>query len=65
MFIYGRGQIVAFGNGPADNSEVFTTPVLPADTYVADLQEWRFEDEDGASSDFPEQICFDVSASPL
>ncbi len=63
MFIYRRGQIVAFGNGPDANSEVFTTQVLPADTYVADLHEWRYEDEDGASSDFPEQICFDVSMS--
>ncbi len=64
MFIYRRGQIVAIGNGPDANSEVFTTQVLPADTYVADLREWRYADEDGASSDFPEQICFDVSMSP-
>ena len=65
MFIFRRGAIVAIGNGADDNSEVFTTQTLPADTYVADLQEWRFADEDGASSDFPEQICFDVSMSPL
>ncbi|NNL49180.1 MAG: hypothetical protein HKO73_00075, partial [Woeseiaceae bacterium] len=43
---------------------------LPAGTYVADLHEWRYEDErvdggDGASSDFPERICFDVTVSPL
>lgn len=63
VFIYRRGEIVAFGNGPDANSEVFTTPVLSADTYVVDLQEWRYEDG-GASSDFPEQICFDVSMSP-
>jgi len=70
MFIYRRGAIVAVGTGAAENSEVFTTQTLAADTYVADLQEWRYEDEridggDGASSDFPEQICFDVSMSPL
>jgi len=65
MFIFRRGGIVAIGNGPNENSEVFTTQTLPADTYVADLHEFRFEDEDGASSDFPEQICFDVSMSPL
>ena len=64
MFIYRSGQIVAIGNGPDANSEVFTTPVLPAGTYVADLHEWRYEDADGASSDFPEQICFNVSMSP-
>jgi hypothetical protein len=63
MFIYRRGAIVAVGNGAAENSEVFVTQVLPADTYVADLQEWRYEDTE-ASSDFPEQICFDVSMSP-
>jgi hypothetical protein len=63
MFIYRRGAIVAVGNGAAENSEIFVTQVLPADTYVADLQEWRYEDTE-ASSDFPEQICFDVSMSP-
>ncbi len=65
MFVYRRGQVVAVGNGPDENSEIFTTQTLPADTYVATLHEWRYEDEDGASSDFPEQICFDVSMSPL
>ncbi len=65
MFIFRRGQIVAVGNGPAENSEVFTTTTLGADTYVADLQEWRFEDEDGAPPNYPERICFDVSMAPL
>ena len=68
MFVFRRGQrltpSVGTGTSPDANSEVFTTQVLPADTYVADLQEWRYEDDE-ASSDFPEQICFDVSMSPL
>lgn len=65
MFIFRQGQLVAVGNGPNDNEEIFTTQTLPADTYVADLQEWRFEDEEGAPDSYPEQICFDVTMSPL
>jgi hypothetical protein len=34
--------------------------MLPADVYVADVHEWRFEDPD-ASSDYPDQICFDLT----
>lgn len=70
MFIYSAGQVVAAGISGDENNEVFTTGTLPAGTYVADLHEWRYEDErvdggDGASSDFPERICFDVTVSPL
>jgi hypothetical protein len=64
IFIWRRGQLVALGNGPNENSEVLTTQNLPADTYSVSLQEWRYED-DAASSDFPEQICFDVTMNPL
>jgi hypothetical protein len=63
VYIYRNGQLVAVGNSGDDDSEAFTTQTLPADTYVVDLQDWRFEDED-ASSDYPEQICFDVTMSP-
>jgi hypothetical protein len=63
MFIWRRGALVALGNGPDANSEVLTTQVLPADTYSVSLQEWRYEDE-SASSDFPDQICFDVTVAP-
>ncbi|MCP5090890.1 MAG: hypothetical protein GY949_08195 [Gammaproteobacteria bacterium] len=65
MFIYRRGVEVARGISGTANLEVFTTLTLSPGTYVADLQEFRYEDEDGAPSDFPEQICFDVSMSPL
>ncbi|MCH8100212.1 MAG: hypothetical protein IIB74_07230 [Proteobacteria bacterium] len=63
MFIWFNGGLVAFGNSGDDDFETFTTQVLPADVYVADIQEWRFSDED-ASSDYPEQICFNITMSP-
>lgn len=64
MFVYRRGVEVARGISGTANIEVFTTPSLSPGTYVADLQEFRYEDEDGAPDSFPEQICFDVSMSP-
>jgi hypothetical protein len=72
VFILRNGQLAAFGNGPSDgstgsspvNSEVFTTQQsLPAGAYVMDLQEWRYADDE-ASSDYPEQVCFDVMMAP-
>ena len=60
MYIYLNGGIVAAGVSGDDDVETFTTQNLPADVYVADLHEWRYEDPD-AASDFPDQICFDVS----
>ncbi|MGB5722756.1 MAG: hypothetical protein WBM34_18850, partial [Woeseiaceae bacterium] len=64
MYIFLRGQVVAAGTSGVDNTEVFTTQTLAADTYVADPREFRFEDEDGAPPDYPEQICFDISMVP-
>jgi hypothetical protein len=63
MFIYLNGGLVAFGNSGVDDSETFTTQSLPANLYVADLEEWRFGDPD-KSSDFPDRICFDVTMTP-
>jgi hypothetical protein len=60
MYIYLNGEILAVGVSGDDDSETFTTQVLPAGTYVADVHEWRYEDPD-ASSDYPDQICFDVT----
>jgi hypothetical protein len=42
--------------------ELWTTPSLPANTYILRLQEWRHVDVDRAP-DFPAQVCFDVSIS--
>jgi hypothetical protein len=54
--------VVASGTTPtADFEPEFRTPLLLAgETYAAIVEEWRFDD-DGASVDFPQQICFDVS----
>ena len=42
----------------------FRTPVLlAAETYVAVVEEWRFEDE-AAPATFPQRVCFDVSFTP-
>ena len=60
MYIYLNGGIVAAGVSGEDDVETFTTQTLPADVYVADLHEWRYGDPD-AASDFPDQICFDVT----
>ena len=60
IYIYMNGEIVAFGVSGDDDSESFTTQVLQPGVYVADVHDWRYEDPD-ASSDFPDQICFDVT----
>jgi len=62
MYIYRDGVFIAFGISGDANLEQFTTPQLVAgDTYVADLQEFRFEDFEGAPVNYPERICFDVT----
>ena len=43
---------------------VFRTPVMLAgETYVAFIEEWRYQD-DIASTSFPQRVCFDVSLTP-
>ncbi|MCO4811091.1 MAG: hypothetical protein KC572_05770 [Gammaproteobacteria bacterium] len=64
IFIWRRGGLVALGNGPDENVETLTTQLLPADTYAVSLQEWRYQDEEGAPPDYPEQMCFDVTVTP-
>ncbi len=60
VYIFQDGALLARGFSGVDDSETFSTQVLPADTYAVDLHEWRYADED-ASSDYPEQICFDFT----
>lgn len=60
IYIYMNGEIVASGVSVVDDSETFTTQVLPAGVYVADLYEWRYQDP-AASSDYPDRICFDFT----
>jgi hypothetical protein len=64
IFIWRRGALVAFGNSGDDNVESLTTQILPADTYAVSFQEWRYEDEDGAPPNYPEQMCFDITVTP-
>jgi hypothetical protein len=63
IYIYRAGQLVAAGTSPDQNSEVFTTqnPLTAGATYVADIEDWRFDDSDAAPPNYPQEICFDVS----
>ncbi len=65
IYIFSRGQVVAAGVSEVENSETFTTQTLAPGTYVADPRDYRFEDEDGAPANYPAQICFDISMTPL
>lgn len=60
LFVYTRENLVAFGQSSDDDFEQFSTQTLSAGTHVIEMQEWRHEDE-GAASDFPSQVCYDVS----
>ena len=60
IFLYQRGAWVDEVFSTVADVEVLTTDPIPAGTYVIELQEWRHAD-DGAASDFPSQVCYDVS----
>lgn len=60
LFVWRRDQLVAIGDSGEDDQEDFTTQSLVIDTYMMAMQEFRHSDE-GASSDFPTQVCYDVS----
>jgi hypothetical protein len=65
LFIFLDGEVVSFGNSGEANEEVFTTATLAGpDTYVADLQEFRYADPESPVG-FPDQMCFDVSLTPV
>ncbi len=66
IYLYKGPQYLTPGMGgsAAENLEELTTPVLQqGETYIAFLEEWRFEDDE-ASVNYPTTICFDVSLSP-
>lgn len=63
LFVQLNGAFIAQGISGEANLEAFVTPVLDAGTYVAELQEFRFADEDTAT-DFPDQVCFEVTMTP-
>ena len=65
LFIFRDGRVVDFGNSGEANQEIFTTAVLSGpDTYVADLQEFRYADPESPVG-FPDRMCFDVSFTPV
>jgi hypothetical protein len=63
LYIWRNGVFVTSGRGDADDVEVIDG-TLEEGTYVIEMQEWRHEDT-GASSDFPSQVCFDLSMVAL
>jgi hypothetical protein len=58
-------EFVAFGASGTEGLEpTFRTPTMFAtETYVAIVEEWRFDDPE-ASTTYPSTICFDVSFAP-
>ncbi len=63
ILVYRDGQLFVIGFGCTPNSEVTTSGgQLAAGDYVVDLNEFRHEDDDSPGN-FPEQVCFDVSAN--
>ena len=46
-----------------ENIETGTTPVLQPGTYIADLRDWRYADENRSAS-YPSTVCFDVRFEP-
>ena len=65
IFIFRDGLLAHFSNKGDANEEIFTTPILSGpDIYVADLREFRYADPDSPLG-FPDQMCFDVSFTPV
>ena len=59
-------EIIGFGATDGENFEpTFTTDVamIAGETYIALVEEWRFDDRDTAFN-FPQRVCFDVSLAP-
>ncbi len=64
LFVFRNGDLVAFGISGVADEEVFVGQnPLPAGLYVAELQEFRYSDDD-SPTDFPDRVCFDVSITP-
>ncbi len=60
LYVYQRDVPVAIGEGLADDREELTTQTLAAGNYVVAMREYRHFD-DGAASDFPSQVCYDLT----
>jgi hypothetical protein len=61
IYIFNGPQFVAAGTSPDENTETFRTPtpLQEGTTYIAAIEDWRFDD-DMAPTAYPERICFDV-----
>jgi hypothetical protein len=64
FYVYRNGNFSWLGASCEPNSEITTTNgLLPAGDYVIDIAEFRHEDDESPAN-FPEQVCFDFTASP-
>ena len=63
LYIWRNGVFVTSGRSPDDDVEVIEH-TFEEGTYVIEMQEWRHEDDE-AASDFPSQVCFDLSMVAL
>jgi len=71
FYLYRNGDWLSWQNFGQTNSgtsgdadvETLVTISLSADVYTIAFQDWRFEDPDVAS-DYPERVCFDITANP-
>jgi len=63
FLVWRNGQLFVVGFGCEPNNEVTTSGgLLGAGDYVIDLNDFRHSDDE-SPTDFPEQVCFDVSAN--
>jgi len=61
IYLFRGPQFIDQGTSPDENTETFRTPILQAGaTYIAAIEDWRFDDELAPGS-YPERICFEVS----
>ncbi|RZV38362.1 MAG: hypothetical protein EX272_02920 [Chromatiales bacterium] len=62
LFVFRNGAWLTstLGRSPDDDVETISNLSLSADTYTIAFQDWRYEDPQKAS-DYPSQVCFDVS----
>ena len=63
LYIWRNGVFVTSGRSGEDDVEVVDA-TFEAGIHVIEMQEWRHEDP-GAASDFPSQVCFDLSMVAL
>lgn len=61
IYLFRGPQFIDQGTSSDENTETFRTPILEEGaTYIAVIEDWRFDDELAPSS-YPERICFEVS----